>query len=509
MRCASYARLVSCKPEKETPKDIIRQQNDHIRNFIKEKGWELTKKYTDRKKNMEADDAFQQLRLDGISRKFDMVVVDSLFRCGKNVSYAEDVLLKTFYPAGIHFSVLEDNICSLDMDAGMAAAYFRRKRNASSGYKLNDYSRQRQAEGYLTVHDEKYGYFLSKNRKSLTIDEEAAGIIREIFYLLAEEGLSYSQVADIMNEHGYESPGKHLARAGSKKLPDCRSYWHPSAVRHIAENIAYTGCYYKMADGTRAKIAIPPIIAQEQFEKVQQRRSNNSNKGMPGKNGSNANRSDNAFVKQIFDKKTGNTLICRRNKDNGSQSFAGKFTDKECISYDYVMQETITALRREQKKACLAGEKIMAGDGMAGDGDSEAGKRTEILSQQARLLFPEMADIEKERLLLYGRMKTGKISGQAYQEKLSDISAQFCEKEAAFNLIMKHVETVETAFSSRNPWIKLYASIRIPDILDKRQVCRWIDKVLIEDMKTVEIVFPSKYMEWKKLLPAEWFEEEK
>lgn len=499
MRCASYVRLVSCKPEKEMPKDIIRQQNDRIKNFIKGKGWELAKKYTDRKKNMEADDAFQQLRLDGINRKFDMVVVDSLFRCGRNVSYAEDVLLKTFYPAGIHFAVIEDNICSLDMDARMAAAYFKKRRNESFGYKLNEHSKQKQAEGYLTVHDEKYGYFLNENRKNFIIDEEAAMIIREIFYLLAEKELSYSQVANVMNEHGYESPGKHLARAGTKNVPDCHSYWHSSAVRHIAENISYTGCYYKMMDGKRTKFAIPPIIAQEQFKKVQ-----NRHKNIPNKNSSNVNRSDNAFVKQIFDKGTGNTVICRRNKDNGSQSFARKFTDKECISYDYVMQETITALRREQKKACLAREKIVSGDGSA-----EAKKQIEIFSQQARMLFPEMADIERERLLLYDRMNTGKISGQTYQKKLSDFSAQFCEKETAFNLIMKHVEIIETAFSSQNPWIQFYSSIRVPNILGKKQVRTWIDKVQIENMETVEVIFPSKYTEWKKLLPTQWFKEER
>lgn len=62
-------------------------------------------KYADRKQDTEADDAFRTMQNDGVSRKFDMVVVDSLLRCGSNVSYAEDVLLKSFLPAGIHFAV--------------------------------------------------------------------------------------------------------------------------------------------------------------------------------------------------------------------------------------------------------------------------------------------------------------------------------------------------------------------------------------------------------------------
>lgn len=122
MRCASYVKYASCIPEKEIPSDIIRQQNDRIRKYIKSKGWELTEKYTERKKDTEAEEVFQTLREDGISRKFDMVVVDSIFRCGRNVSFAEDVLLKTFYPAGIHFAVVEDDFCSMYLSAGDVAA---------------------------------------------------------------------------------------------------------------------------------------------------------------------------------------------------------------------------------------------------------------------------------------------------------------------------------------------------------------------------------------------------
>ena len=170
MRCASYVKYASCIPEKEIPSDIIRQQNERIRKYIKSKGWELTEKYTERKKDTEAEEVFQTLREDGISRKFDMVVVDSIFRCGRNVSFAEDVLLKTFYPAGIHFAVVEDDFCSLYLSAGDVAAYVKKKRDQYIGGMMTYRSRLAQAEGYLTVHDEKYGYFLNEERKGFVID---------------------------------------------------------------------------------------------------------------------------------------------------------------------------------------------------------------------------------------------------------------------------------------------------------------------------------------------------
>lgn len=73
-------------PQKEIPSDIIRQQNERIQKYIKLNKWELTQKYADRKQDMEADDAFREMQKDGVNRKFDMIVVDSLFRCGANVS---------------------------------------------------------------------------------------------------------------------------------------------------------------------------------------------------------------------------------------------------------------------------------------------------------------------------------------------------------------------------------------------------------------------------------------
>ena len=42
MRCASYVRYTSCMPERNTPTDINRLQNERFRKFIKDHGWVLT-----------------------------------------------------------------------------------------------------------------------------------------------------------------------------------------------------------------------------------------------------------------------------------------------------------------------------------------------------------------------------------------------------------------------------------------------------------------------------------
>lgn len=497
MICVSYVRTVSCIPEKQIPSDIISQQNGRIREYIKGKGWTLAEKYVDRKKDENADEAFQQMRMDGINRKFDMVVVDSVFRCGRNASYAEDLLLKTFYPAGIHFAVVEDGICSMCLTADEAADYFKKKKYAAMGAAMTYRTRMAQSEGYYSVHDEKYGYLLTEDRKGFVVDEEVAPVIREIFYLAAEKELPYTEIAKILNKKGYETPMMHLARVSHKKRAVESTKWVASSVKRVADNTAYIGYWYKMIDGVRMKVEIEPLVEQEAFDKIKKLHESqliHSPKGAP--------RSDNAFIKQIFDKKTGRPLMCRLHREDPPyQTFCIGFWDKARIPYDYVMEQTVEALRCEQGKAIRAMEAVQ-GD----KAEAVLSARKEILAQQAKKLFCEITEIEKPYIPAYRRMEAEEIPEPEYKALSQEIADRLAEKETEFAAIMDEVEMLETAFSKRNPWIKFYAGIEIPDVLVKAQIRKWIDRVTVEDMERVEVIFPAEYMRWREMLPSEWFD---
>lgn len=89
------------------------EELDKTDNYIQSHGWKLVAKYSDRKKDENENTAFEEMTADGINRKFDMVVVDSVDRCGKYISCAEDVLVKTFFPAGLHFAIVQSDFCSI------------------------------------------------------------------------------------------------------------------------------------------------------------------------------------------------------------------------------------------------------------------------------------------------------------------------------------------------------------------------------------------------------------
>ena len=116
MNGVSYTRSTNCLPEREDRVIPIMEQNEHIRKYVSSRKWKLVGKYSDRKHDPELDRAFLEMREDGVNRKFECVVIDSIWQCGRDAFQAIALLRKTFYPAGIQFAVVEDNFCSADAE---------------------------------------------------------------------------------------------------------------------------------------------------------------------------------------------------------------------------------------------------------------------------------------------------------------------------------------------------------------------------------------------------------
>jgi hypothetical protein len=191
-------------------------------------------------------------------------------------------------------------------------------------------------------------------------------------------------------------------------------------------------------------------------------------------------RPENAFVKQIFDKNTGRALLCRVVMEpEVSQSFGVNHFSLERIDYEVVMKAVVGALRLEKKKALAALEWVSSDVGIR-----ERERRKDKLSKAAKQILEQV--------------ETGG-EDEAFFEQLS-------EKEKDFETLMEQVEALELAFSVKNPWILLYADIEVPDRLTKAQARKWIDRVLVEDMVSVEVTFPEEYLQWREYLPEESFD---
>ena len=127
MKWVSYTRSISSRIGEENPSNTIAEQNERIAWYLKKLGCNVSEKYSDRKRTAEATEGFDKLVQDGMARKFDAVVVDSIFRCGRTLPFAIEALQRTFYPLGIQFAVVEDDFCSADKTAEEVAEYFNGK----------------------------------------------------------------------------------------------------------------------------------------------------------------------------------------------------------------------------------------------------------------------------------------------------------------------------------------------------------------------------------------------
>lgn len=127
MKWVSYTRSISSRIGEENSSNTIAEQNERIARYLKKCGCSVSEKYSDRKRTAEATEGFDKLVQDGMARKFDAVVVDSIFRCGRTLPFAIEALQRTFYPLGIQFAVVEDDFCSADKTAEEVAEYFNGK----------------------------------------------------------------------------------------------------------------------------------------------------------------------------------------------------------------------------------------------------------------------------------------------------------------------------------------------------------------------------------------------
>ena len=180
MICVSYTRTMSCILMEETPSDIIARQNKHIAEYVSARKWKIEKKYSDRRKDRNDDSAFREMKEDGISGKFDLVVMDSVYRFGISFYHAYDLLALVFVPAEIHFAVVEDKFCSLDCSKEETMLYLQKKKSEyRSIHTKETVGRKLEKRIY-----EKYGYFHKDGVMELVIDEKAAPTIRKVFSLV-------------------------------------------------------------------------------------------------------------------------------------------------------------------------------------------------------------------------------------------------------------------------------------------------------------------------------------
>lgn len=493
MRCVSYTRATSSCGYNNHIVKTIQWQNEQISEYAKKNNWKIIKKYTDRKNDNREERGFVQLKEDGMQRKYDVVIVQSVFLAGRGVPYAEDVFRKILYPLGIHFVILEDMFVSTEHSEDEIKTYFKTKKYEESHYISSETQKQSFLNGYFTVHDEKYGYMLSDDLRTFCIDNEAAEMVRKIYEYI-NAGKTYVWIAKHFNEQGYESPTQRKARIGKKNIKKVLP-WTEYSVKNIATNRAYTGKCEKYFNGERFTYEIPAIIEEDYFEKTIQllKERNVSKKSM--------HVSGNPFIQRIIDKNTGKSLILRTKAKGTSKGIftmcKGTRSDISGISFEKVMYAVVNELRLEKQMAQLVAEKIIAGEGKK----SIERERIEY-EKKARDLFKQLKKVEQPYIPLFCQYENGEIEQEEYVILKNEIIEGLEKIEIKFAQLMSDYNKLEKTFKLNNPWIKLYANAEIPDVLTREKVRELALYIEVENFQKVHVI--TKYKDWREDIPSEW-----
>lgn len=496
MRCVSYTRAVSGCWAIEPEKNAVQLQNAAIREYVKKQGWKIGEKYSDNKKDENAETAFLQMKEDGINRKFDCVVVSSMFYAGRNMTAAYDLFFAVFYSAGISFAVAEDDFCTIDKTEDEVKAYLQKSKTLYRGEMASQIaSRQTPERAYR-----KYGYIWVADT-TLEIDDEAASIVREIFDLCCN-GYSLGNIAKLFNERGLDSPIQYEGRKIGRENKINRKGWSGSTVKLILANEMYIGKWKRCIRGVDYEYECPPIIEKAVFDKAAEQIYERNN-CKDGKHSSVYG----WYSAITSDDETQHPLASGLKLSDGTKVLRFRYPapvtkpyEKFWISTDELQTKAYVELMKEQSAARYIAKLIS-------EGEAETERNTQLADIRARALdvTMQMANNEQEFMKQSRNYENGNLDEDEYGLLYAEHMEKQAELDSTLQSYMEIMDEIELAFSLKNPWLTRFSDFDTEEVFTNKGVKKYITKVWVYRFDTVRLEFSLS--EWKKRFPQAWLSE--
>ena len=468
MKCVSYTRTMPWKNHKGEL--TIADQNQRIAEYLAEhKEMDLQKKYSDRKGVENASAAFDKMIDDGAERKFDCIIVASMYYCGPGFPAARQSIKETLYETGVDLIVLEEGLDTRTASRKEVEDYFEEKRCEMHAEIMFAW-RKKQGAGFRLTNSVPYGYIRRNGESNMVKDEEVAPYLSEAFSRYAS-GQKMRDIAKWLNEQNVEPPMRHKKRIQGKPYEGESDLWTSDNLRGLFGNPTYTGA---TANGSRQIIAEnchEPYMTKEQFYALPCNMRQGENKKSTRKK----YKKSNPLAKRIIctcgrplywhkDKKTGEELFycsyCRAHKENGKELKAPAAS---------VYKKVIDAMEREHQEEEKMYSAIQQGAGRkaieAVRAESEK-IRTEYQNDLAGMVF--CADCG--RLMDFDRLPHG-------AEESKKVCYYICRARQADDKCIGHQITEKLLKALVMDQLHLF----IVRLSDKRKVLEELRK--IEDMQ--------------------------
>ena len=351
-----------------------------------------------------------------------------------------------------------------------------------------------------------YGYLKDPtNKNALVVDEEAAGVVRDIFQMFLD-GMSKNAIVHYLNDHGVLCPAAYKReRLGLKYqnpslAPGKRPLWCAMTVGKILQNRMYCGDMvqgrYRMKSYKVHVQEIVPqdewyiventheaIIDRETFEKVQRLLMRDTRTAPQQKK----LYLFSGFLKcadcgkSMTRSKVGNTVYyyCRTYKDQ-SKSACTKHTIKHTQ-----LEAAVLCAIQQQVYLAVDFSKTIEQLGKAPLVKSQSKKLHDAIEQKER----ELAKIVRYKQAIYQDWKDGEITHQDYRYMKEEYEQQAETLNQVLERLREEQRELEKGIDTENPFLATFRQYQNIEKLTRDILIELVDHIKVYEGGSISIAF--------------------
>ena len=455
---------------------------------------------------------FQKLLAAIKEQRIDCVVVKDFSRLGREYLEAGKYIEKIFPAMGVRFISVNDDYDSFRSRGQADNLIVPFKNLLNEQYSRDTSGKIRSAlsvkrkQGLCVSSFSVYGYQKDpENKNHLIVDEYAAAVVQEI-YKMKMDGLSMVAIAKQLNERKLLSPADYKRDKGIRYRTSFKtnpySGWSATAVGRILRNEVYCGT---LIQGKRRKksykLNVEEAVCQEEQDRVEntheaiittvlfqevQRLLKEDTRSGDGK-------MIYALAGKVYCADCNGSMVRIVVPSNGK-----KYPYYVCGNYKHnskwCSSHQISAKKLEEAVLCSIQAQIavMLDMDKALDGidhlvwEKRAVKK---LSAQIEALDAQIAQNQQLRMEVYEDLKSGLIDREEYESLRKGFAEKVILSKEAKKKLLEEQNTLVKGLNEQQQFLAGFRKYENIQELNRNVVVALIDRVLVEDSKTIHVEF--------------------
>ena len=455
---------------------------------------------------------FQKMMEDVKAGRTNCIVVKDLSRFGRNYLDAGEYIEKIFPFLGVRFIAVNDNYDSLGGKKSSDDLIIPFKNLINEAYcrdisvKIRTQLEIKRKKGQYLGSFATYGYLKDEQDKNkLVVDEFAADIVRDMFQWKLE-GVSPQDIANTLNRLGVLSPMEYKRSLGMKFTTpfktNPKAVWSAATVIRILKNPVYTGVLiqgkattpsykvHKRVTKAESEWCViennhEAIVSQMLFDNVQKVLRLDTRR-------SPEDEAVTLFSGMVFCGDCGASMV-RKTVPEGGRKYvyyvcsANKQDKTACSPHrirDNALEEIVLDSLKVHIQDVIDMSDLLAMTDTAPLRTAEAQKIQRQLDKKRE----EYEKLQKLLMSLYENLVGGILDREEYIRLKESFSSRASEAEKQMDALRDTLTNIRE-HGTENAWMEEFKRHRGITALDRSIVVSLIDKILVHEDNTIEIIY--------------------